>query len=519
VCSLQAYSSSHQSEAGWFLRAGIGCLLGEGTATESSVHRFGSYALDLRTGKVAGPAGDLLLRPKAHALLTYLAKNPGRVVPKSELLEAVWPNVYVQEDSLTQAIAEVRRALADDATLLRNVPRRGYMLTGNAERDTVASRSEPVVAILRFRNDDRSTDSVLIDGFAEDIISGLARFGTLIVLSRASSFTLASFERAVGHGELGADYIVEGAMSRRGDQAIITVGLTDARTGARVWGERYEANGVEMFAVQREIATEIVSRLVGQIGQAALRNAQRAEARDLTEYDLVIRAAAILDRYGSEDLESALRLLDEAIERDASYAPPHAYRALAIAMQGGMGGAAADVLASARESAIRATVCDPAYPVGYRILATIQLYQRQHDAAEATLRSCLELNPSDADAVGLMGHLLILRGRPIDGRAWLDRAARLNPFHRQWYDFSRALAAYQLAEYDESVRLVRQLPETIPFSRELAAAATAMKNRSEITRADSGSGYAIPDTFGWEHVADRAHVEEGMRRARMTAST
>src|SRR5690242_4885606 len=90
------------------------------------VFRFGRFTLDLRKGTIAQDDTPLFLRPKAYALLTHLARNMGRVVPKTELLETVWPGVFVTEDSLTQSIREIRKVLGDD--LVRTVSKRGYML-------------------------------------------------------------------------------------------------------------------------------------------------------------------------------------------------------------------------------------------------------------------------------------------------------------------------------------------------------------------------------------------------------
>jgi DNA-binding winged helix-turn-helix (wHTH) protein len=59
------------------------------------VFRFDGFTLDLQRGRLSGPAGDVTLRPKVFALLAYLAQHAGRVVPKAELLDAVWPDVIV----------------------------------------------------------------------------------------------------------------------------------------------------------------------------------------------------------------------------------------------------------------------------------------------------------------------------------------------------------------------------------------------------------------------------------------
>ena len=69
------------------------------------------------------------LRPQAFAVLKYLAERPGRLVSKGELMAAVWPGIAVTDDSLVQAVGDIRRAIGDEAhTVVRTVPRRGYKL-------------------------------------------------------------------------------------------------------------------------------------------------------------------------------------------------------------------------------------------------------------------------------------------------------------------------------------------------------------------------------------------------------
>jgi DNA-binding winged helix-turn-helix (wHTH) protein len=96
---------------------------------QALTYQLGESVFDLGRGTLHR-AGELVLpRPKTFELLTYLARNPGRVVSKDELLDAVWPLATVTEDSLTQCISDARKCIGDEEkAIIRTVPRRGYML-------------------------------------------------------------------------------------------------------------------------------------------------------------------------------------------------------------------------------------------------------------------------------------------------------------------------------------------------------------------------------------------------------
>ncbi|TIU19886.1 MAG: transcriptional regulator, partial [Mesorhizobium sp.] len=94
----------------------------------SLAHQVGSSVLDLDRGTLRRDGEIVPVRPKTFDLLAFLVRNPGRVLSKDELLQAVWPSTIVTEDSLTQCIRDVRKCIGDETqSLVRTVPRRGYM--------------------------------------------------------------------------------------------------------------------------------------------------------------------------------------------------------------------------------------------------------------------------------------------------------------------------------------------------------------------------------------------------------
>jgi DNA-binding winged helix-turn-helix (wHTH) protein len=112
--------------------------------------RFAKYALDVDGRSLTNRGREIALRPQALELLCYLAKNPGRPIPKEELFREIWPGLYVTDDSLVQCVRDIRRALDDDHhRLIKTLPRRGYLFAGaiSESEDSFGSDSSPHASI------------------------------------------------------------------------------------------------------------------------------------------------------------------------------------------------------------------------------------------------------------------------------------------------------------------------------------------------------------------------------------
>ena len=117
--------------------------------TESRTLSFVSFSLDLARCSLRRGLEDIPLRPKAFDALRYLAENAGRLVSKDEIIKAVWPNVFVTDDSLVQCIKDCREALGDaDHRIIKTVPRRGYLFAPKVSAGDPAAPTRPDAAVL-----------------------------------------------------------------------------------------------------------------------------------------------------------------------------------------------------------------------------------------------------------------------------------------------------------------------------------------------------------------------------------
>ena len=105
------------------------------------IYSFNEFTLDLVRGcLVGGNRQEIKLRPKSFATLRYLVQNNGRLISKDELIDAVWPDTAVTDNSLVQCLKEVREALGDKSQqYIKTVPRRGYIFTNVNRTQTPGS--------------------------------------------------------------------------------------------------------------------------------------------------------------------------------------------------------------------------------------------------------------------------------------------------------------------------------------------------------------------------------------------
>ena len=124
-----------------------------------TVYSFSGFTLDIARGSLTRGNDEVRLRPKSYAALKYLVENSGRLISKDELVEAVWPDTAVTDNSLVQCLKEVREALNDHAQkFIKTVPRRGYIFEEKVTADTNGATYREEIEEIRVVMEERQTD-------------------------------------------------------------------------------------------------------------------------------------------------------------------------------------------------------------------------------------------------------------------------------------------------------------------------------------------------------------------------
>ena len=185
------------------------------------------------------------------------------------------------------------------------------------------------IAVLPFDNLSHDPNNAYFaDGVQDEILTNLARVADLKVISRTSVMQyksgIARDLRKISH-ELGVANVLEGTVQRSGNRVRVNAQLVEARTYRQLWGESYDGDLADVFAIQSEIAERIVAQLKSQLSPQEKAAIQEKPTSDITAHDLYIRAktlitTAVFSTPQEESLSEAVRLLNEAIKRDPAFA-------------------------------------------------------------------------------------------------------------------------------------------------------------------------------------------------------
>jgi DNA-binding winged helix-turn-helix (wHTH) protein/TolB-like protein/Flp pilus assembly protein TadD len=302
-----------------------------GAAPPSPRVSFAGFVLDPTRRVLSKKGEEVKLRPQSFDVLAVLVENANNLVAKEALFETVWRGAKVTDDSLVQCIHELRAALGDTAQrLIRNVPRRGYLLAIEVTTEEVHTRLAPagvqgdgvssqplrgrssalvevrrrrvrvaalaltalvaaLVAVVWWRPAHRPNgvhpgalavlpfhllgpaseeDEILALGIADALIFKLSAVTRLTVRPTSAVIGVHGDGDALRSGrKLGVDYVLEGHLQRSGVALRVTAQLLSVESGASLWSDRFQVESGDLFRVQDAIAQSAAASLLERLSK------------------------------------------------------------------------------------------------------------------------------------------------------------------------------------------------------------------------------------------------------------
>ena len=299
---------------------------------------FSPFRLDSENQCLWRGSERVPITPKAFSLLEYMTERPGRLVTHSELLKALWPDSFVQQDVLKTHILDIRHALGDDAKapkFIETHARRGYRFIApisNAVRGAPrnsTSRHSPLasIAVLAFANLDGHKES---EYFWRRTGRGYHQRADQNHWSQSNrpnvGFRVQKAELKISapSPECSASpMFLEGSVRTDGNRVRVTAQLITASDGSHLWSGRFDRDVNDILTIQDEIAQSIATALRTKLRGPGERRPANAEA-----YHAYLEGRYYVQQVTPKAIERALEGYRRAITLDPGYALPHSGLAL-----------------------------------------------------------------------------------------------------------------------------------------------------------------------------------------------
>jgi TolB-like protein/DNA-binding winged helix-turn-helix (wHTH) protein/Flp pilus assembly protein TadD len=487
------------------------------SAPDARLLRFDDFKLEVRAGELRKRGVRLRLQGQPLQVLAVLLNRAGEVVTREELRSEIWSaDTFVDFDhSLHNAIARIREALGDSAETPRYIetlPRRGYRFIAPVEREeaqvplfsgeSVRPGEVPVapglgkhralvttfltllvialavwlprtgthpasaaprlnsIAVLPLSNlSGDPSEEFFADGMTDQLITDLAKVGSLRVVSRTSVIRYKGTKKGLPEiaRELNVDAIVEGSVIRSGQRVRVTAQLLQAPTDRHLWAETYDRDLGDVLKLQGEVADAIAQQVRAQLTPQQQAQLRRADVVNPAAYDSYLKGRLYFTTEFTKpsSLKKAQQNFEESIQKDPNFALAYAGLADTYVFLAYSGALQRDpAYRSAKEALAKAQELDDSIGEAHDTLGVLSWrFDWNWDAAEREFNRAIALAPSYSCAHEDRAIFLGFIGRRDEA---LAEIAKINQL-----DYSFSSAGSETATY----YVLRDYPELIEASR------------------------------------------------------
>ena len=368
-------------------------------------------------------------RPFLHDIGTFEVKHGARVSVTNLYSDEVGnPNLPSKLQAVKKHHAHVRWAAVAIGLLVLGAVVAAFMIVSRRPTTSLTAIPENSIAVLPFVNMSSDKEQEYFsDGISEELLNLLAKIPQLQVTARTSSFAFKGKEIGVPEiaRTLHVAHVLEGSVRKAGNSVRITAQLIKAGTDTHLWSQTYDRKLDDIFAIQDEIAADVVK----QLKVTLLGAAPKARTTDPEAYALYLQAVQLGGPFTAEAFQQSDALYRKVLAIDPRYVPAWYGLARNFASETGQGLLPGkEGFAQAREAAVKALAIDPDYAPAHAQLGWIEMYGDNDLAGAAQhLERALALDPADLSVLTTSATLLQSLGRLDEALALEEAAVRRDP--------------------------------------------------------------------------------------------
>ena len=491
---------------------------------ELSIYEFDDFRVDAARRLLLQQGRPVALKPKVFDTLLYLASHHGTVLGKDELMHAIWPDTFVEENNLNQNVSTLRRVLGEvpgQNRYIVTVPGRGYRFAPDVRiiSDDFAGPETTSAGIAAFPNNSTSKrKTIIVPALAAvclaivlggggwiwhartrtqasapaRLIIAVLPFKPLVVEHRDESLELGMADTLIGRlsniksltvrplsavrryggpeqdpfaagRELGVDAVLDGYFQRWGSRIRISARLVSVGDRKQLWAGQFNDDIADIFAVQDSISQKVTAELALELTSEERILLTKRNTSDAQAYELYLKGRLFWSHSRLQSTEKAIAFFREAIERDPNYSL--AFAGLADCYR--ILPISSDVpsreaFPKAKEAIAQALAIDGELAEAHSGQGWINLwYDWDWAAAERNFQRAMRIDPNNMYARIGYAHLLSDLGRNENALEQVEGALRLDPISV----FAGTLKGhflYQARRYPHAIALLQRTLELSP---------------------------------------------------------
>ena len=427
-------------------------------------YQFGPFRLDQERYLLLRNGETIQLSPRAFEILLFLVTHRGEILKKETLLEAIWPDTFVEESNLAQNIFLLRKALGEEKNEHRYIvtlPGVGYRfvaavteVTSDAPAPRAPRPSFTAIAVLPFKSiSGKDDESFLGPGLGDALIMRLSNIRNVKVRPTTAVLKYAELKDdplLVGH-ELNVDALLTGVIQRAREDIRVSVQLVSVKDGVTLWAAKFDEKVTNIFSIQDSIAEQVVHSLELQLSGEERREMKKSYTDNPQAFQAYLKGRYFWNQRTAAGLRKALEYAQQAIDLEPTYAAAYVGLADSYSLLGAQHSVLPprESFPRARAAALQALEIDPAMAEAYASLGFIDCcFEWDWTSAERNYLQAIALKPNYSTAHHWYGELLTLLGRTTEAAVQLQMAQEFDPLSLA-INADNAAACYYAREYEK----------------------------------------------------------------------